>query len=241
MSLLDHTFFSDIYGSTEYELALSAWGEGVLRESDLLDMQKPDEIIREFEEKHRRYPRTISLLIQDPTAVGYDFCYTGVETAFLEKLKTLKELILPSSIEHIEMTPELERILKKNNTLIRGPFDSFAEGFAAEHALRFRPADLVFAEYESAAPPETRKLTLVFTRGGKAHIREDVFAPGTNAGNTSGGSLIHALKRDFYKKQTAGQIAELFDRAMAEEIVGNGRLAEFIEKAKEHGYFGGKI
>ena len=68
MCLLDYDFYTEKHGA-EYELMLSAWGEGILREHGLLEMQRPDVIIRTFKQKYRRYPRSISLLIMDPRSV----------------------------------------------------------------------------------------------------------------------------------------------------------------------------
>lgn len=238
MCLLDHDFYSEKRGA-EYELTLSAWGEGVLSESGLLEMQKPDAIIKKFKAKYRRYPKSISLIISDPGAVGYDFGFTGVETALLEKLETLKELILPDSVTQIEITPKLGMILKNNDTLIRGGFDSFAQSFAKENGLHFRPADLVFAEYESTRPPESTKMTLVFKRSGDVLIKESVFSPGTSCSNTLGGSFEHSLKKDFYLSENAETVAGRFSSGLCAEILADGRLAAFMEKARTHDYFKG--
>ena len=239
MCLLDSDFYTETYGA-EYELKLSAWGEGILRESDLLDMQKPDEIIKKFKKRYRRYPRSISLLIQDPTSVGFDFFFTGVETALLEKLETLKELILSDSIADIEMTQKLEKILKENDTLIRGSFDSFAEKFALDNGLHFRPSDIIIAEYSSERPPESTRLTLVFKRNGSVYIKEDIRSPGTSCSNSLGGIFTHPLNNDFFNTETAEQIAGLFSKGLYNEILRNGRLETFIEKAKSHVYYKGK-
>ena len=193
MSLLDYEF------DTEYDLSLSAWGEGILREEDLLEMQKPDAIIREYEKKHRRYPGSISLLIQDTRGYGSDCGYTGVDTALLEKLETLKELILPDTITQIDLTPKLEKIFRDNGTLFRGAFDSFAEIFAKENGFHFRPADFVFADFEDTRFRESTTMKLIFKRNGAAEIKETSSSPGSNAGNTFGGSFTHALPRDFCK------------------------------------------
>ena len=47
MCLLDRDYDGD------YDLELSAWGGGVLREEGLLDIQKPDRILREFRRRRR--------------------------------------------------------------------------------------------------------------------------------------------------------------------------------------------
>lgn len=230
-SLLDHDY------DTEYDLSLSAWGDGVLSESELLDFQKPDTIIGEYKKKYRRYPKSISLLIKDSRGYGSDTGYIGVETAFLEKLDTLKEMILPDTITHIDLTPELERVLKGNNTLIRGSLNSFAESFARENGLHFRPADFIFADFEDSRWRESTTMKLIFKRNGNVESKETSSSPGSNAGNTFGGSFTHSLPQDFYRTQTAEQIAEQFSKDARAAIIKDGRLAAFIEKAMIHDYY----
>lgn len=232
MSLLHHDFMS------EYELMLSAWGEGVLRESDLLDIQKPDTILSEFRKEYRRDPKEISLLIEDSSAFGY--CYTGVDAALLEKLTTLKELILPDSIESINLTPKLKKILQDNKTLIRGSFDSFAARFAAENDLRFRHADFIFACYAPEHFPESTTLTMQFKRDGSAVIEESISSPGTSSSNTLGGNFYHRLSKRFWEELTAEAIAAQFKSGLYTAILEDGRLADFIKKAKTHPQFTGK-
>ena len=233
-SLLDHEY------DTEYDLLLSAWGDGMLAESELLDFQKPDAIIGEYKKKRRLYPKTISLLIKDSRGYGSETGYTGIDTAFLEKLETLKELIIPDTITHIDLTPKLEKILKDNGTLIRGSFDSFAESFAKENGLHFRPADFIFADFEDTQWHEYTTMKLIFRRNGNIEIKETSSSPGSNAGNTFGGSFTHSLLRDFYKTQSAGEIAERFNPDARKAIIEDGRLAAFMEKAKSHDYYTGK-
>jgi len=45
------------------------------------------------------------------------------------------------------MTPKLEKILKTNNCLICGSFDSFAEQFALENDLHFKPNNFKFSRH----------------------------------------------------------------------------------------------
>ena len=235
MSLLDHDF------DTEYDLSLSAWGDGILAESDLLYFQKPDAILEEYKKKHGRFPESISLLLKDSRGYGSETGFTGIDTAFLEKLATLKELILPDTITHIDLTPALERIFRDNDTLIRGSFDSFAESFANGNGLRFRHADFIFAEFEDTRWREFTVMTLIFKRNGSVEIEETSSSPGSSAGNTFGGSFTHSLPCDFYMTQTAEEIAKRFDKDAREAIVSDGRLAGFIEKAKTHGFHRDKI
>ena len=229
-SLLDYDF------DTEYDLSLSAWGDGTLAERELLDFQKPDAIIGEYKKKRHRYPKSISLLIKDSRGYGSETGYTGIDTAFLEKLETLKELILPDTVTHIDLTPKLEKIFKDNDTLIRGSLDSFAEGFAKEHGLHFRPADFIFADFEDTRWHESTTMKLIFKRNGNVEIKE-TSSSGSNAGNTFGGSFTHSLTRDFYKTQSVEEIAERFNRDAREAIIADGRLSAFIKTARTHDYY----
>ncbi|MCR5379531.1 MAG: hypothetical protein K6G44_00995, partial [Lentisphaeria bacterium] len=158
MSLLDYEFES------EYDLMLSAWGEGTVKEG--IFHTNLSTIYRKFRREYAREPRDVSLLIEDTFAYGYDYGFTEIDTAFLEQINTLAELILPDSITNINMTPTLEQILKRNNVLIRGSFDSFAEKFAAENKLHFRPANFLFAKYVFEPAYETTLLTMMFKRNG---------------------------------------------------------------------------
>lgn len=239
MCLLDSDFYSEASGG-EYELVLSAWGEGILRESGLLDMQKPDEIFKKFRKRYKRYPKSISLFLDDPRASGNNYWFTGIDSAFLEKLETLKELILPDSVTDIPLTPKTEKIFKDNDTLIRGGFDSYAESFAKERGMRFRPADLIFTEYYFEPAMESTRLTLVFKRNGSVYIKEAVSSPGTSSSNSFGGTFTHPLADDFYLTMTAEDVAGMFSKPVAEAVIEDGRLADFIEKAKTHEFFKGK-
>ena len=224
---------------SEYDLMLSAWGEGILSDADLLYSMKSDAILGDFKEKYGRYPKDISLFIDDPRANGFNYGFTGVDTALLEKFTTLKELILPDSIKTISMTPKLESILKKNDTLIRGNFDSFAESFARKNGLRFRPSDYVFARYYLDSVQETTVMKLVFKRNGSVVITEDINSPGSSAGNSFGGTKVYKLRSDFCESMTAEEIAEQFRVCIYNRTIEQGKLAAFIKKANAHGYYKG--
>ena len=115
MSLLD------MYTDMDYPLCLEASGDGEVCESSFGITL--DKIFGRYKKKCGGFPAQISLLIRDTQAAGLDYGFTSIDTAFLERLETLKELGIPDSVTHIEMTERLERILKENNTLIRGTFD----------------------------------------------------------------------------------------------------------------------
>ncbi len=218
---------------SEYEMMLSAWGEGELHEKGLI--ASLTEVFGNFKKKYKRKPKDISLELEDSMSFGYGF--TSIDSAFLEKLGTLKELVLPDSVTDIKMTPVLEKQFKENNILIRGNFNSFAEKLANEYGLNFRPSDFVFAEDYFEPAFESTKLTLIFRRNGTVTIEERVSSPGSSAGNTFGGTFYHSLTRDFYMTQTAEDIAGMFGKRLCNAIISDGRLAKFIETAKTHNIY----
>ena len=232
MSLLDFEFDS------EYDLKLSAWGRGTVKDSNF--NIRLDTIYKKFQKEYSREPKDVSLFIEDTFAYGYDYGFTEIDTAYLEKSEKLKELILPNSITNIDMTPTLEQILKRNNVLIRGSFDSFAEKFAAENHLHFRPADFLFAKDFFEPAQETTLLTMTFARNGNVVVEISVSSPGSSAGNTFGGTFYRDLPKNFYNVKTAEQIAEMFGQRTKKTILEDGRLAAFIEKARTHKIFMGK-
>ena len=231
MSIL-HSIFNG-----EYDIKFEVRGNGtVSNEAFDLDVNRAFE---RYKEECGGEPRDLSLVIEDTLKSGFDYGFTEIETAFLERLENLKELILPDSITEIKMTDKLERILKENNTLIRGSLDSFAERFAAEMGLNFRPADFIFARHVFAKVQEITLLTVQFNRDGSVQIRSDVDSPGSSAGNTFGGVFYNEISSDFWLNTTAEEVSAMYP-GLDDVVVKDGRLADFIEKAKEHKIFTGK-
>jgi hypothetical protein len=221
----------------EYDIEFEVRGNGtVSNEAFDLDVNRAFE---RYKEECGGEPRDLSLVIEDTLKSGFDYGFTEVETAFLERLENLKELILPDSITEIKMTDKLERILKENNTLIRGSLDSFAERFAAEMGLNFRPADFIFARHVFAKVQEITLLTVQFNRDGSVQIRSDVDSPGSSAGNSFGGVFYNEIPSDFWLNTTAEEVSAMY-LGLDDVVVKDGRLADFIEKAKEHKIFTGK-
>jgi hypothetical protein len=221
----------------EYDIEFEVRGNGtVSNEAFDLDVNRAFE---RYKEECGGEPRDLSLVIEDTLKSGFDYGFTEVETAFLERLENLKELILPDSITEIKMTDKLERILKENNTLIRGSLDSFAERFAAEMGLNFRPADFIFARHVFAKVQEITLLTVQFNRDGSVQIRSDVDSPGSSAGNTFGGVFYNEIPSDFWLNTTVEEVSAMYP-GLDDVVVKDGRLADFIEKAKEHKIYTGK-
>jgi len=226
------------YFDRNYALEFEAWGDGEISEKNL--EISLDDIFAEYAREKGGYPIDISLDIADTLSFGYSYGFTSIDTAFLERLETLKELVLPDSITDIKMTPKLEKLLKENNTLIRGSFDSFAEKFAADNGLHFRHRDFSFASYYFEPAFENTTLTMMFSRDGSAVIEEKVSSIGSSAGNTFGGEFYKSLDSDFFVHKTAEEIADMYRGGIRNAIIETGILADFIEKAKTHKLFTGE-
>lgn len=221
----------------EYDIRLEAFGEGLVCNDAFGSSFERG--IEHYREECGKAPQDISFLIENNLTKGPDNGFKEIETAFLERLEGLKELILPDSITEIKMTDKLLQILKDNNTLIRGSLDSFAERFAADIGLNFRPADFLFARHEFEKTHEITVLTLKFRRDGSVVIREDVDSPGSSAGNTFGGVFYKELPSDFWMNTTAEEISQMYP-GLDDTVVKDGRLADFIAKAKSHKIYIGK-
>lgn len=227
-----HSIFND-----EYNIKFEVRGDGAVScEAFDSDVNKAFE---RYLEECGKEPGDLSLVIEDTRKAGFDYGFTEVETAFLERLENLKELILPDSITEIKMTDKLEKVLKDNNTLIRGSFDSFSERFAADMGLNFRPADFIIARHYFEKAQETTLLTVQFKRDGSVQIRADVDSPGSSAGNSFGGVFYNDLPSDFWMNTTAEEVSAMYP-GLDDVVVKDGRLAGFIETAKEHKIFTGK-
>ena len=220
-----------VYDDRENDLTLEAFGRGVAEDGNF--GHSLTDILHAFRLEHGRDPIDVSYVIEDTQAYGLDYWFTAVAPGYLEPLSTLKELVLPASVESVGMTPGLEKLLKGNRTLIRGAFDSYAEELSDDLGLPFRPADFIIARHELERVREITGLTLVFRRDGTACIREDIHSPGSSASHSFGWTYYHELPRAFYRVKTAEQIAGEFSDVIKETILADGRLAAFIEKAKE--------
>ena len=219
------------YDDREYDLTLEAFGGGVVEDASF--SHSLDEVLRDFRMEHGRDPIDVSYIIEDTKSYQLDYWFTAIAPGYLEQLPTLKELVLPGSVESVGMTPPLEKLLRGNKTLIRGEFDSYAESFARAYGLPFRPADLVIARHELESVHEITVLTLTFRRDGTCCVKEDINSPGSSAGNSFGGTFLHELPRAFYRVKTAEQVAEGFRTILETAILEDGRLEEFIAKARE--------
>lgn len=227
-----HSIFND-----EYNIKFEVRGDGAVS-CEAFDGDV-DRAFERYREECGKEPGDLSLVIEDTRKAGFDYGFIEVETAFVERLENLKELILPDSITEIKMTDKLEKVLKDNNTLIRGSFDSFSERFAADMGLNFRLADFIIARHVFEKAQETTFLTVQFKRDGSVQIRADVDSPGSSADNSFGGVFYNDLPSDFWMNTTAEEVSAMYP-GLDDAVVKDGRLADFIETAKEHKIFTGK-
>ena len=221
----------------EYDIRFEAFGEGLVC-NDAFGSSF-DRALERYREECWKEPQDMSFLIENNLTKGTDNGFNEIETAFLERFESLKELILPDSITEIKMTDKLEKILRDNNTLIRGSLDSFAERFASDMCLNFRPADFVFARHELEKIHEITVLTLKFRRDGSLVIRADVDSPGSSSDNSFGGVFCKELSSDFWMNTTVEEISQMYP-GLDDAVAKDGRLADFIAKAKLHKIFSGK-
>ena len=222
--------------SRGYELELSAWGEGIVDAEEV----RLERHMKEFIEQNGREPVDISIEISDPSACGLNYFYTGVDTGFLESLTALKELILPDTIKSIDVTPELESLLKNNDVLIRSNFDSFAESFAAEYGLHFRPSDFTYARRYFEPASESTVTALIFNRDGSMQVENCVSSPGSSAGNTFGGNFYNDLPHDMFSTMTTEEITEKLCESVGRSAKISDKLEEFIQKMKTHNIYMGE-
>lgn len=158
---------------------------------------------------------------------------TGVNAGFLETFKNMTCLMLARSVEKIEMTAELSALFKKNEVLIRGAFDTYAERFARENGLEFLHSDIFLATDIDEKHYERTEITLRFFCDGKADIRYNVFTTGISAGSYGGGEYTKELPKDFYKGCTVESFAENFPERLRKTLLGNEELRSFLETANK--------
>ncbi len=221
-----------------YDLSIEPWGGGYLRE-DILNKSLND-IFKIFEEENDSMPKDISLFIDDPHWYGYRYGITGIDHKFLEKIGNLKELVLPDSLKRIRMTNKLKDLLIGNKVLIRGTFDSFAEKLATDLKLHFRHVDLIIARCYDEEHYESVIITLQFRRDGTVQLEEAISTPGSSNSHSFGVERYQDLPKDFWKTMSAEDVASMYGSWVHDKIIAEGKLADFIEKARTHKPYTGK-
>ena len=80
---------------------------------------------------------------------GIEGSFDGVETieeGFLDRIPHLCEIEMADTVKDVGVTEQFKKVVHKNNILIRGSFDSYAEEFARKYKLRFLPSNMVLAQ-----------------------------------------------------------------------------------------------
>ena len=157
----------------------------------------------------------------------------GVKPGFIESFPNLQDLIIEANFRKIECTPALEALLKKNNVVLRGSFNSPAEKLAKKLGLRFIHKNIFLAVYRNTEHYESSEITLCFQEGEVPFIWRDDKTQGISAGNTGGGTVRTDLSEDFYVGyETAEAFADDYvGRAFWEQTKDNQELAAFLAEA----------
>ena len=89
---------------------------------------------------------------------------------------------------------------------------------------------IFLADHRDEEHHEYTKLTLCFSDKGP-YLLEDVFTPGSSAGNYGGGTVRTDLPANFYQGQTPETFAQHFGERFRDQIRQNAELAAFLEEA----------
>ncbi len=154
-----------------------------------------------------------------------------IGAGFLEAFPSLEVLILSRTVEHIEMTPALRKLLHRNRVLIRGVYDSYAEAFAKEQKLHFLHSDIFLLHDRDERHAEDDYVTLRFHLTGKPEIEHDIYSPGSSAGSYGGGKISSKLPGNFYVGCSIEQFAANFHERYREKLLQNEELRAFLEAA----------
>ena len=153
-----------------------------------------------------------------------------VEAGFLMPFQKLNVLVLGPTVEEVELTAELKKLLRRRRVLIRGTFGSYAERLSRELGLRFRHSDIFLAENYDERHHESSTYTLYFENTGP-YLLLDVKSPGWAASNLGGGVIRTDLPDNFYVGETPESFAEHFGESYREQIRQNAQLKAFLEEA----------
>ena len=164
---------------------------------------------------------------------------TEVEIGFFDRFPTLKELHISDTVKTIALTEAARKAFIINKVLIIGSFDTYAEGFAREHRLRFLHREIELARVGNYNTCEGIDIiTLELFTSGKARIRQANYCSGSSAGNNGGGERSFSLPRDFYMTCSQKDIAKMCWGNCAVAVMHNKVLGKFLSRAvKKLGYY----
>lgn len=165
---------------------------------------------------------------QEYTRLYFKGGITEVKNGFLESFINLKELIIDSTVKNIEMTNELNELLKNNNVVIRGCYNTYAEKFAVENSLLFIHKDIYIGIRHNEEHCESRTITLHFDESGQMSLLYEDFCQGISAGNTMGGEFTRTMPKEFHKGCTLEEFADMMPEAYYTQIMKNKELEAFL-------------
>ena len=134
---------------------------------------------------------------------------TEIESGFFDVFENLAEISFARSVTKIGISDETLKILKKNNTVIKGYFDSCADKLAAAHNLPFIHADIPIGY----------------------SIHQNSVSPGMSASSAGGGENTIRLKKDFYSQLSQEDIADMCWGCCYSSIMEDEWLKDFLQKA----------
>lgn len=171
------------------------------------------------------------------SAVCLNICQgvTEIESGFFDVFSNVYQVKIPASVTKMKVSDAALKILKKNNTILTGFFDSPADTFAKDNNLPFVHADIIIGYRQSEY--STDIVTLCFEADGKPYIYENSVSPGMSASSTGGGETRINLKKDFFKKYSQVDLAAECWGCCYSSIVENEKLKIFLQKAiSRNGY-----
>ena len=155
-----------------------------------------------------------------------------VAPGFIELFSNLKDLIVEADLDKIELTPGLEKLLLKNNVILRGSYNSPAEKMAKKLSLRFIHKNIFLSRYCNREYDQSTELTLCFQYKEPPFIWREDMTSGISAGNSGGGTVRTDYPKDFYVGYDAEKFAEDYVGAHHYEMVrANEELAAFLAEA----------
>lgn len=159
---------------------------------------------------------------------------TEIRKGYLEFFRNITCLIISRSVTDIAVSPKAVKMLHKNNVLIRGEYNTYAEEFSRQLNLRFLHCDIFLAEISDKF--ERDVITLRFHDDGAPDIHHNIFSSGSSAGSYGGGEVASELPPDFYVGCTMEKFVKNFRSDAHEQLMANEKLRRFLDNAnKRHG------
>lgn len=155
-----------------------------------------------------------------------------IKSGVIELFPNLQDLITDSDLRKLGCTPEAEALLKRNDVILRGSFNSPAEKLAEKLGLRFIHKNIFLSRYCDADHDQSTEITLCFQYQEPPFFWRDDKSTGISAGNTGGGTVRTDLDEDFYVGYDAERFADDYVGAHHyEKVRKNQELAAFLAEA----------